>query len=179
MPSPVGHSLITASIFLGLNRQKLKLVRYDFLIFLFIGLFPDLDFLPGLITGVPSRFHHGLMHSIFFGIIIGIIMGLSYACWKKKHGLVYGLIFSGVYLSHLVADFLGVDTSFPYGEQLFWPFSKAYFLSPYSIFLDICRSANSHDFFISLFSWHNLKTVTLEILICLPILMILYFRSRA
>jgi len=177
MPTPIGHSLLSTAIFSSVNRKKLKLNWFDYLVFLFIGSFPDLDFLPGLVLGTPSRFHHGMTHSLFFGIIIGTMTGLLYSKWKRTNWLSYTLIFTSVYFSHLLADFLGVDTSFPYGEQLFWPFWQAYILSPISIFSDVYRSSNSADFFVSLFNWHNLRTVIIELLICGPILFLINYKK--
>ena len=176
MPTPIGHSLISTAIYSGVNKKKLKFNWFDYLVFLFIGIFPDLDFLPGLILGSPSRFHHGFTHSLVFGIIIGAMTGLLYYKWKRKHWLNYSLIFTGVYFSHLIADFFGVDTSYPFGEQLFWPFWQAYVLSPISIFLDVYRSSVSQDFFVSMFNWHNLKTVIIELLICIPILFLINYK---
>lgn len=177
MPTPIGHSLLATAIFKGVNRKKLKLNWFDYLVFLFIGIFPDLDFLPGLILGIPSRFHHGLTHSLFFGIIIGTIAGLLYGKWKKESWQKYALIFTGVYFSHLIADFFGVDTSFPYGEQLFWPFWQAYVISPVALFSDVYRSSNSADFFVSMFNWHNAKTVIVELVVCIPLLLAIYFKN--
>lgn len=177
MPTPIGHSLVTTAIFSGVNRKKLKLNWFDYLIFLFIGIFPDLDFIPGLILGEPSRFHHQFSHSLFFGIIIGTMTGLLYSKWKRESWLKYALVFTGVYFSHLVADFFALDTSFPYGSQLFWPFWQGYVISPVSIFSDVYRSSNSADFFISLFNWHNFKTVIIELIICIPLVLIMYFKN--
>jgi len=177
MPTPIGHSLISTAIFSGVNRKKLRLRWFDYLIFLFIGIFPDLDFLPGLVLGTPSRFHHGFSHSLVFGIIIGTMTGLLYRKWKGKPWRHYALIFTGVYFSHLIADFFGVDTSYPFGEQLFWPVWQAYVLSPISIFSDVYRSSNSADFFISMFNWHNLKAVIIEILIGVPIIFLVNFKK--
>ncbi len=177
MPTPIGHSLLATAIFSGVNRQNLKLNWFDYLVCLFIGIFPDLDFLPGLILGTPSRFHHGLTHSLFFGIIIGTMTGLLYSKWKRTSWLNYALTFTSVYFSHLIADFFGVDTSFPFGEQLFWPFWQAYVLSPVTIFLDVYRSSKSGEFFVSLFNSHNLKTVMVELLICVPILLLINYKK--
>jgi len=177
MPTPIGHSLITTTIFSAINRKKLELSWFDYLVFLFIGIFPDLDFIPGLILGTPSRFHHGFTHSLFFGIIIGTIAGLIYCKMKRASWLRYSLIFTGVYFAHLLTDSLSVDTSYPYGAQLFWPFWKGYVLSPVTLFLDVYRSSNSADFFISLFNWHNLKTIIVEIFICVPILVLIHFKN--
>jgi hypothetical protein len=179
MPTPIGHSLLATAIFSGVNRKKLKLNWFDYLVFLFLGIFPDLDFIPGLILGTPSRFHHGMTHSLFFGIIIGTSAGLIIGWRKRKSWLPYALLFTAVYFSHLLADFLGVDTRFPYGEQLFWPFWQGYVLSPVPIFLDVYRSSSRSDFLTSLFNFHNLQAVLVELLICCPIWLLIQFKNVA
>lgn len=177
MPTPIGHSLLSTVIYSGVNRNKLKLNGFDYLVCLFIGIFPDLDFLPGLILGTPSRFHHGMTHSLFFGIIIGTSAGLFIGWLKKKNGPHYGILLIAVYFSHLLADFLGVDTKFPFGEQLFWPFWQGYVLSPVPIFLDVYRSSSQSDFFTSLFNFHNLQAVFVELLICCPIWLLVRLKN--
>lgn len=177
MPTPIGHSLLTTAIYLGANQQKLKRNWFDYLICLFVGIFPDLDFIPGLILGQPSRFHHGLTHSLFFGIIIGTTTGLFIGRIKRHNWWCYAILFTAVYFSHLVADFFGVDTRFPYGEQLFWPFWQGYLISPVSLFLDVYRSSESGDFFISLFNYHNLTAIAIELFIGIPILILVYFKN--
>lgn len=177
MPTPIGHSLLATAIFSGVNRKKFALNWFDYLVCLFIGIFPDLDFLPGWILGTPSRFHHQFTHSLVFGIIIGTSAGLFVGWLKKRSWWRYAILFTATYFSHLLADFLGVDTRFPYGEQLFWPFWQGYVLSPVPIFLDVYRSSESSDFIISLFNYHNLKAVGIELLIGIPILILVYFKN--
>ncbi len=177
MPTPIGHSLLAAAIFSGVNRKKFKLSWFDCLVCLFIGIFPDFDFIPGLILGTPSRFHHGFSHSLLFGIIIGTTAGLFIGWLKKQNWWRYAILFTAIYFSHLLADFLGVDTRFPYGEQLFWPFWQGYVISPVPIFLDVYRSSKSSEFFISLFNFHNLKAVMIEVLIGIPLLRFGYFKN--
>lgn len=177
MPTPIGHSLLATAIFSGVNRKKFALNWFDYLVCLCIGIFPDLDFLPGWILGTPSRFHHQFTHSLFFGIIIGTSAGL-FVGWLKKHRWWrYAILFTAIYFSHLLADFLGVDTRFPYGEQLFWPFWQGYVLSPVPIFLDVYRSSSRNDFLTSLFNFHNLQAVLVELLICCPIWLLIQFKN--
>lgn len=177
MPTPIGHSLISTAIFSGVNRKKLALNWFDYLVCLFIGIFPDLDFLPGWILGTPSRFHHQFTHSLVFGIIIGTSAGLFIGWLKKYRWWRYAILFTAIYFSHLLADFFGVDTRFPYGEQLFWPFWQGYVLSPVPIFLDVYRSSSRSDFLTSLFNFHNLQAVLVELLICCPIWLLIQFKN--
>ncbi|MDZ7264726.1 MAG: metal-dependent hydrolase [candidate division KSB1 bacterium] len=177
MPTPIGHSLLTTAIYSGVNQQKLKRNWLDYLVCLFIGIFPDLDFIPGLILGTPSRFHHGFTHSLFFGIIIGTSAGLIMGWLRNQNWWRYAILFIAVYFSHLAADFFGVDTRFPYGAQLFWPFWQGYLLSPVPIFLDVYRSSSRSDFLTSLFNFHNLQAALVELLICCPIWLLIHFKN--
>lgn len=178
MPTPIGHSLISTAIFAGAKKKDARLSIIDYFVFLFIGMAPDLDFIPGYLIGEPSRYHHGLSHSLFMSVFIGIITGFVYYLMKRRNFVQFSVIFSGVYFAHVSADFFAVDTSFPFGEQLFWPVWNAYLLSPVTFFLDVHRSTSSHDFFMSMFNSHNLKTVTVEMLICLPIILGVYFFTK-
>ena len=76
-------------------------------------------------------------------------------------------------------DYFAKDTSRPYGEMLLWPFTKKYFISPFSIFTDI-HKANSNEVFIqSLFNLHNLWAISIEIMVLLPILgMVIIMKKR-
>jgi hypothetical protein len=56
----------------------------------------------------------------------------------------------------VILDFFTEDLRPEFGVMLFWPFEKTYYISPVILFDKVTRSANSHDFFISLFSKHNI-----------------------
>jgi len=168
MPTPIGHSLISTAIFAAVARKEDRFSALDFSVFLFLGLAPDLDFLPGFLVGAPSRYHHGLSHSVGMSLLVGLLFGLIYHAVAKKPLVRYWVIFSGVYFAHVAADFFAKDTMPPIGEQLLWPFWSGYVLSPITFFLDVQRSAQSADFFISLFKFNNLKTVVFEFILCFP-----------
>lgn len=178
MPTPIGHSLISTAIFAGVKNKEARFSAFDYFVFLFFGMLPDLDFLPGLIAGEPSRYHHGLSHSITMSLAAGFLAGLVYYATRRKHFVEYSLIFSGVYFAHVAADFFAVDTSAPFGEQMFWPFWNGYVLSPFTFFMDVHRSTASHDFFVSMFNSHNLRTVFVEIAVCVPIFLGVNFFKR-
>jgi len=178
MPTPIGHSLISTAIFAGVNKKDKNFSVLDYFIFLFFGMLPDLDFLPGLIIGEPSRYHHGFSHSFVMSLVMGLMAGLVYYLIRRKYLVQYSFIFSGVYFAHVAADFFAVDTSLPIGEQLFWPFWNGYLLSPFTFFLDVHRSAESFDFFVSMFNSHNLKTVMVEIAICVPLILGVQLRNK-
>jgi len=95
-------------------------------------------------------------------LIAGIFAFVFCAKNSEKFLKIFGLFFS-VYFSHLLIDFFAVDNSFPYGEQLLWPFTSEYYLSPVPIFMDVHKSDVSFNFIQSLFSKHNFIMVLSEI----------------
>jgi inner membrane protein len=174
MPSPVGHSLAGLIAYQiapeidGLARRQV--IAW----YLLAANAPDLDFLPGLMAGDPNRFHHGVSHSsglaLLFAIAVSLLLRLRQREWRWKQFFV----FLGLYLSHLILDYLSEDSSPPYGVPLFWPASRAYFMSPAPLFPDIHRSSATGDFFLSLFSAHNLWSVSVECLVLVPLLLLAY-----
>ena len=171
MPTPVGHSLVGCALYLSLIRNKLEKSWKTILLVVFISNLPDVDYLPGFIIGYPNRYHHGMTHSLGFTIIVGTIFAILYlqrqrnSNDKRMSFLELFPIFSGLYLSHIILDYLAVDTSFPYGEPLFWPVTNRYFISPFPLFLDVHKASSSDMFLRSLVSWHNLWTVITEAVI--------------
>ena len=155
-----------------------QLDRLDLLLFLVFANLPDLDFLPGLIAGNPNMYHHGITHSIFFGLVISIAVGVAYSIIRKKDVLRMSIILFITYASHLLLDFLGKDTRQPFGEQLFWPFSSEYYLSPIALFSDVHKASQSDIFLKSLFNWHNLSTMAIEAAILTPILLLVLNRKK-
>lgn len=134
MASPYGHGLIGLGIFNFCYPRCFASGRKTFLLYGLVVLgacLPDLDFLPGIFSGNPGWFHHGLFHSL------GLAAGLSLAfavlvsiffrkrsSLSKTTGFVFTLIFS-----HLLLDFFTEDLKAPYGFPLFWPFSETYVIS--------------------------------------------------
>jgi membrane-bound metal-dependent hydrolase YbcI (DUF457 family) len=126
---------------------------------------PDVDYLFGTIKGNPNLYHHLWTHSIVFGIFVGFM----YWFFKKSASYWAGLIVSCLMFSHILLDYFTLDTNPPFGIQLFWPISKTYFISPVSIFRDVSKASANKLFIQSLFCWHNLKTVLVELVLLGPI----------
>jgi hypothetical protein len=78
MPSPVGHSLMGYVIYgaTGLTGDRNWTVS---MLYLFAANAPDLDFLPGLVIGNLSKYHHGPSHSVGFAILFGIVASLFFS----------------------------------------------------------------------------------------------------
>ncbi len=172
MPSPVAHSL--AGIALGEMgdrgfSRKEQAVFYTLAVF--FALFPDLDFIPGYLKGNPNLYHHGISHSLGFGLLVALAFGWTFS---KYLGSVWkgSLFLFTLYASHLLLDFLTVDTRLPIGEPLFWPVWNRYVLSPVLVFSDVQKSSQSETFFRSLFVTHNVVGMVKEFLILLPFVLL-------
>ena len=69
MPSPIGHSL-TGWLTAAWRDGSFKPVHPGrFLLYVVVANGPDLDFIPGLLTGAPNLYHHGRSHSLGAGIL--------------------------------------------------------------------------------------------------------------
>ena len=79
------------------------------------------------------------------------------------------LILFSLYCSHLLFDFLSVDTGLPYGIPALWPLSSEHYLSPIAVFSDVHRGDTPREFISWAFIRHNLWAVSLEVLILLPV----------
>jgi inner membrane protein len=163
MPLPIGHALAGIALQQAHPGLFFKNRWHDAFFFIFLANLADADFLPGIILGRPNLYHHGIFHSLGAALAIAAIGGWFFN-WNKKH---FWLPATGIFLifsSHLLLDFFTRDFVAPYGLPLFWPFSSRYFISARPFFLDITRSAATHDFFISIFNRHNLTAALREIL---------------
>jgi inner membrane protein len=164
MPLPIGHAL--AGIAMRQARPAVFFAKRwaDVLFFVFLANLPDADFLPGILLGRPSLYHHGIFHSLGAAVATAIVGGGLFYLRAKKFRAATALIFL-VYSGHLLLDFFARDAVAPYGLPMFWPLSRRYFIAARPIFLNVTRSQRSHDFFASLFSNHNLEAALREIAI--------------
>jgi membrane-bound metal-dependent hydrolase YbcI (DUF457 family) len=164
MPLPIGHALA------GITLQQARPGYYfdkpwhDAVFFMLLANLADADFLPGLLVGRPNLYHHGIFHSLGAALLVAAL-GAVLFFHKKRSFWVPALGIFLVFSSHLLLDFFTRDLVPPYGLPMFWPFSSRYFIAAKPIFINITRSAQSHDFFASLFSRHNLGAALREILL--------------
>jgi inner membrane protein len=177
MPLPVGHAL--AGIAMRQARPALFFTNrwHDALFFIFLANLPDADFIPGIIMGRPSLYHHGIFHSLGAALAVAIVGGGLFYLNKKNCRWAAAGIFL-VYNSHLLLDFFARDLVAPFGLPVFWPFSSRYFIAARPIFINVTRSQQNHDFLASLFSRHNLGAALRETLILggLALAVVLYRR---
>jgi len=125
MPSPVGHILGGAAVYLAAARKQDR-SRVVLGLTLLGSILPDFDFFPGFFTGNLSAYHRGISHSltfaIFFAAVVFILVG-----WTQKKVAPRAAILAGLgYASHVILDFLGGKEG-TRGVPMFWPLSDKLF----------------------------------------------------
>ena len=176
MPTPVGHALggvISASLF---KKEKTK-NWIIFAIVLVLAELPDIDFIFGIVAGEPNKYHHQFTHSFLFVLIAALVAAAIISQIGIMQFSKSFVLFSIAGASHVLFDLLALDTSEPYGAQIFWPFWNGYVISPITIFSDVQRSSSASAFLPSLFSLHNLKTVLVEVVVLGPVWLIVWARK--
>lgn len=170
MPTPVGHALGGLAVYLGATHGE---VRRDLALgvaCLGVSLLPDLDFAIGPFAG--RNYHHYFTHSLGFAALFALAAYIGARVLGQARPLWDTGVLTGVYLSHILLDLLAKDTSPPFGVQIFWPFSDAFYISPIIIFDDIWRGSLA-----KLFGLHNWLSVGREVLILGPVIALLGWRA--
>jgi hypothetical protein len=154
VPSPVGHLLGGAIVGQVLTPSAVVLCAVA-------GAAPDLDFLWGR--------HNMETHSLG----AALIAGLAVFAWKRNVRLAVAV--TAAWISHVLFDWLGSDTTPPLGVMALWPLSSAYYFSNAFFF-----EAISRRYWLDNFITHNVWAVTKELLILGPLLAVVTaFRLRA
>ncbi|HHS14095.1 MAG TPA: metal-dependent hydrolase [bacterium] len=178
MSTPVGHMLAAGTVYQGTGPHSLNPVWMLAWIGVMANL-PDGDLLFGFFSGNPNLYHHQWTHSLFFGLVMGVSAGLIFYLIRSDSSLRMGLLTGGAIISHIILDYFTCDSSPPYGLQIFWPFSKAYFISPVILFPDVHKASDSGRFLSSLFCLHNARTVAAEFLFLGPVFVAAWIIRRA
>ncbi len=161
MATPVGHYLVGISLAQAFARNERE--RRLALWMGTIAMLPDLDVLPGLAVGNLARFHHDISHSLLAAAAFSIA-GLFFLMWNKSRRTLYITLVSFlIYTSHLLLDFLTLDTGAPFGIPLFWPFVAQTYESPWLVLPNVQHTL------APLLGVHNLLVVIREVLIFLPL----------
>ncbi len=104
---------------------------------MFIGILPDLDFLVGFVLGRPGMLHRGVSHTVLAAVVFGLVAGV-FVWWRWRERFVPAAVaFGAAYASHLLLDWLTIDSRPPAGGQFLWPFSAVYYIAPITIFTEI------------------------------------------
>lgn len=139
MPSPLAHGLVGLTVHVLASRDRGDL-RDPWRLGVTVGaaLAPDLDLTFRFLDG---RNHHNReFHSIGLALLAGALGLLAFRLLRLSRPLALATAVALAWTSHLVLDYLNVDTSPPIGLMALWPFSQAFFKSPVPIFMDIGRT---------------------------------------
>ena len=186
MPSPVGHfigGVAAGWLVAGAPKERLAMpgiagvaLWREAMLFGALGVFPDLDLLYGT--------HRTATHSIGAAFTVGALAAA--AAWLrpaagKATGKVFGvevwqfaLACAAACLSHTLLDWLGQDTSAPFGVRALWPFSTTYYESGLHLFPPISRRYHQGWTFIE----QNVRAIVVEVVILGPILLLVLAGRR-
>jgi membrane-bound metal-dependent hydrolase YbcI (DUF457 family) len=119
--------------------------------------------------------HRGATHSIGAAIIAGLLAA-AFALVARRPVMRVSLMSAAAYGTHVVLDWLGVDTYWPFGIQALWPFSARWYISG----LDIFPQTERAQFLSAAAIQINLAAVAREMMILTPLLVILWIaRTRS
>ncbi len=148
MPSPIAHGLLGLTVHVLASRDAAEL-KDPWRLGVTVGaaLAPDLDLAFRLVDG--RNHHNNEFHSVGFAILAAVAGAAVFRLLRWKRPLALAATVFLAWSSHLVLDYLNVDTSPPIGLMALWPFSNGYYKSPLPIFMDIGRDLNwstiTHD----------------------------------
>ncbi len=137
MPSPIAHAGMGYVIYRLFRprkgRQEPTLSKKQLLPLaatIGLSLLPDLDTVPGFLTGEFGRFHNTVTNSFAMGLIAAL--GVGAAVWlSRRSGFKrWFLIALVAYYMHVMMDYLTLGR----GPMLLWPFTDERFDSPFKAF---------------------------------------------
>ena len=175
MPSPVGHVLAGAAVYLAgaRNGSRSKLVL---VLTLLASIAPDLDFLPGILIGQMGAFHHGISHSVPFAILFGVMVFFFVRRIDETIAFRASMLATGAYVTHVMLDFVGVSEG-TRGVPILWPLSHERLGFGLNLFGHF-RWGDIRDGLGTIIRWENLLPVLREILIVGSVVLLLFYRER-
>lgn len=167
MPSPISHSII--GICLGASSREgiiniFQKNYLNYLLIIFISVVPDFDVLPGLLVGLPAKYHHGVSHSFFSAIIFGLLASYLIYVSKKNYFFARFLLFTIIYSFHIIFDLFSVDTGEVngFGMPVFFPFNSYLYRSSINLFA-VSITKDGYLTINSIFNYSNLFPIISEI----------------
>lgn len=137
MPSPIAHMSAGYVLFAFLRRHLSPAVTGVtgrglalLAIFLFFSLLPDLDAVPGALSGDMGRYHNQWSHSIVAAIGLSALLAGAIYALKRKGFWGWLALFSSCYGIHILLDTL----TYGRGCRIFWPFTAERFSFEHSFF---------------------------------------------
>ena len=177
MTTPAGHFLFGLGVYLATPSGGRRTAIVLFVLLMAAAFAPDLDLYP-LLWGdfdAANLNHQHFSHSLLFTAAAGLALAGVAALLGCGPFLRLSPYFLAAAWSHVLLDFLTIDTREPVGIMPFWPLSDARFNSPVAIFDGLHKGALGE-----LLSWHNVGVVAGEVLILAPVVAVIWFlRLRA
>jgi membrane-bound metal-dependent hydrolase YbcI (DUF457 family) len=170
MPTPLGHALgglIAARLAEPARPASSSPRRPSWLALAALAVSPDLD----LLFGTHSTYTHSV------GAVALVFVAAAFWARRRATGalpalavLAVAVVAAAAYGSHLLLDWLGTDSTPPYGIMLWWPFSSAFSKGPVSWFPSVARDVFSRQFWIG-----NTLAVAFEVAVFGPLLWLTCF----
>jgi inner membrane protein len=163
MPSPIGHALAGLAVGWAVAAPGASPRRAAApMLCAAIAAAPDLD----LLLGIHRMYFHSL--GAVFVVLLVARVALGPGQWRLSVAI------AAAWGSHLFLDWLGNDTSAPYGLMALWPFSDAYYQSSLKIFDAVSRRYWLPQEFV----WHNVAAAAKEIVIVGPFALAAFALAR-
>jgi hypothetical protein len=173
MPSPVGHILGGAAVYLAGTTKEYR-SRAMFAVILLSSVLPDFDFLPGIFIGEPAAFHHGVSHSLAFGLLFGLVLFVCFRCYQKKIATRVALLGGFAYAFHIALDAISAYQAVP----MMWPLWNGKFGIDLSLFGEFHHERLERGIW-SVVRWDNLHPVARELAaLGIPVLLLVLWRER-
>jgi membrane-bound metal-dependent hydrolase YbcI (DUF457 family) len=177
MPSPVGHILAGAAVYLTGTRRESR-TKIVLAITLFGSILPDFDFLPGILTGNLGAFHHGASHSLAFAVLFGLLTFFFVRPRYKDLALRIGILAASAYASHVLLDLVSVSEG-ARGVPILWPLSDQQFGLDLQL-LGHFHYSTTYRGIWTVIRWDNLPALSLElVMIGIPALFLLWRERRS
>lgn len=139
MPSPIGHALAGLVVHALSARdavERKSLRRAAWLVAAATA--PDLDLIFRFVDG--RNHHQAETHSVGAALLMAVAVWAVVRIRRRPRAAASGLAAGGAWLSHLVLDYLGLDTHPPIGIMALWPADGGYYKAGWTLFLDIGRT---------------------------------------
>ena len=136
--------------------------------------FPDVDYVPGILSGDLNAYHHFYTHTPGWCALVAVGVWGAMRFFRGARAPAFGWILA-LLLSHLVADYMTEDTRPPIGIMALWPLNDQFYISPVTIFRHWKKSQ-----FAELLQWHNFVSASGEALWTVPVVScVLIWKGRA
>jgi membrane-bound metal-dependent hydrolase YbcI (DUF457 family) len=122
-----------------------------------LAVLPDIDLL--------FDAHRSVTHSVTAVFFVTIIAAAVTGWVTDRPAWRIALMCGSAYGTHLVLDWLAVDRYFPYGLQVFWPFSATWYISGLNLFPQTER----YGLFTLRALWINLDAFLWEAIFLVPV----------